>query len=96
MLKRVLTSHDHIEVTRTMAGSVLPQEPARRLLCRALEVLGTGELGPRLIENLASDADGCCRAIEQLEALLKEPGQREGATDGQGRTEANKPRPRGE
>jgi hypothetical protein len=82
-MEHLLTGHDHFASMRTPTGSLLPQEPARRLLCRALELLGPRELGPRVIERLVlDDTDGSCGgAIGHLHALLAELGERDGAAD---------------
>jgi hypothetical protein len=73
-------SSDQFASMRTPTGSVLPQEPARRLLCRALELLGPHELGLRVIETLTlAETDApCAGAIRQLNALLAELGERDG------------------
>ncbi len=85
-MEHVLTSHDYFASMRTPTGSLLPQEPARRLLCRALELLGPRELGLRVVERLMlDDTDGSCGgAIGQLHALLAELGGRDGAADAHG------------
>jgi hypothetical protein len=77
MMEHVLTVHDHFAPMRSTTGSVLPQEPSHRLLCRALELLGPRELGLRVIEALVrGDTDEPCGAgIRQLHALLAEPGE---------------------
>ncbi len=60
---------------RAPTGSVLPQEPAHRLLCRALELLGTSELALGVIETLVTDRS-CGGGIRHLDALLADLGER--------------------
>ena len=77
-MRSLLTSRDHFASMRTPTGSVLPQEPAYRLLCRALEHLGPKELGLRVIQSLElADANQpCAVGISHLHALLGERGPR--------------------
>jgi hypothetical protein len=78
MLKHVLTGgHDHLEWMRAPAGSVLSQEPAHRLLCRALELLRPSELELRTIDTLVTD-EPCGSGVRDLHALLAELGERNG------------------
>ena len=81
-----LTDH-----TSTTTGSLLPQEPPRRLLRRALELLGAGELGQPMIEMLATDEVGLRIAIDRLQALGKEVGERETAANAAPGTHAGTP-----
>lgn len=76
-MEQVLTGHDHFASMRAPTGPVLPQEPAHRLLCRALELLGPSELGLRVIETLVNDGS-CGGGIRHLHALLAEVGERHG------------------
>jgi hypothetical protein len=78
--------------TSTTTGSLLPQEPARRLLRRALELLGAGELGQPMIEILAPDEDGLRIAIEGLQAPGKEVRELETAATAASGTHAGTPR----
>lgn len=82
-MEHALTGHDHFASMRTPTGSVLAQEPANRLLCRALELLAPKELGLRVIERLVlADTDAPCGgAIHQLHALLADAAERDGAAD---------------
>lgn len=84
MMHRTLTGHDHFASMRTPTGSLLPQEPAHRLLCRALELLVPRELGLGVIEKLVlDDANGTCGgAIRHLNALVAELGARNRAAAG--------------
>jgi hypothetical protein len=78
MIEHVLTGPDHFASMRAPTGPVLPQEPAHRLLCRALELLGPSELGLRVIETLVTDGS-CGGGIRHLHTLLAEFGERNGA-----------------
>ncbi|MGB9185237.1 MAG: hypothetical protein WCB67_14340 [Solirubrobacteraceae bacterium] len=74
-MKHILSGHDPFASMRAPTGSVLPQEPAHRLLCRALELLGPSELGLRMSETLVTDGS-CGGGIRHLHALLADLGER--------------------
>jgi hypothetical protein len=75
---RATTTDDLHDLT---TGSLLPQEPPCRLLRRALELLGAGELGQPMIEMLATDEQRLRIAVQGLQALVKDVGRREAAAN---------------
>lgn len=78
MFEHVRDGQDPCELPQTLTGSVLPQEPARRLLHRALELLGVSELELQLVKGLAPDEEQqrCGGDAEHLRQLREELGTR--------------------
>ena len=74
--------------TSTTTGSLLPQEPARRLLRRALELLGACELGEQMIEVLATDEPGLRVAVQGVQAVVIDVGERKAAANAPPGTDA--------